>query len=548
MDHDRGLAVVEPTDTATVDVDGRPSPRRSRWTWIAAGVLAVAVGVGLFWFANRDGSDSTDQVEAGAAATQPAHQPFDLTTGWQRDEAPFGQGASATDVVAGSDGRLLAAGWDNSARVTLWASGNGSRWDPVARVGTRPAGPGEALSLSVAGDIYFLSTADGFWRSTDGRQWEQVWVNELAHVGVVNQVVSFGGGLVAVGSEVADVDGAVNPRAWRSPDGAAWEPVEVPAPGASTIEAVAFDGTQLVAGGTGATGGLLWRSTDGVSWELAAGISDAAVFHDVAWNDGRWLAAGAARTGEPALWESPDGHQWTHVVTTGAPGTTFTDIRAGDAGFVVLAGDLAGENEPAVRVSADGRRWLPTVDQVTAHGTTSFAGGFVAVGADAWIWSPETDPAQIPPTAAPTDPARPFPPAEPGAVPFTPLGQPLPDLGAFVPTNETERAVVDAVYRAFGGGPYPLPSRDGFENSQELDEAFDDALDAYPEHDRGISAIVYEVGMLSDTEALVVFDIFDDGLTITATTQGSVVFVDGEWVVAQATVCEIMSRARLRCP
>jgi hypothetical protein len=59
---------------------------------------------------------------------------------------------------------------------------------------------------------------------------------------------------------------------------------------------------------------------------------------------------------------------------------------------------------------------------------------------------------------------------------------------------------------------------------------------------------VYEVGMLSDTEALVVFDIFDDGLTITATTQGSVVFVDGEWVVAQATVCEIMSRARLRCP
>jgi hypothetical protein len=59
---------------------------------------------------------------------------------------------------------------------------------------------------------------------------------------------------------------------------------------------------------------------------------------------------------------------------------------------------------------------------------------------------------------------------------------------------------------------------------------------------------VYEVTIVSDTEAEVVFDIIDDGKLVTATTTGRVVLLDGTWTIAQATICEMMSRGGLRCP
>jgi hypothetical protein len=173
------------------------------------------------------------------------------------------------------------------------------------------------------------------------------------------------------------------------------------------------------------------------------------------------------------------------------------------------------------------------------------AGPFYALDLSETVGEPIDD--DPPATTASTATTAPVAPTTNSGPPSHRLGDPIRELPAHQPTTDVEQAIIDAVHQAFGG-EYNPATREGFEDAEELDEAFDRGLEAYPEHAEGTSAIVWDVVILSDTEAHATFDIVDDGRAVTATTIGLIVLVDGEWQVSQYTFCELMARASLACP
>jgi hypothetical protein len=190
---------------------------------------------------------------------------------------------------------------------------------------------------------------------------------------------------------------------------------------------------------------------------------------------------------------------------------------------------------------------LPSVPTQQYHPTMLLAGDLLVIGSGPFyaldlttaVGEPVDSPATISPAPVTGPPT--------GGPPYLHLGEAVPDLPAFEPTTDIEQAIVDAVHQAFGG-PYNAPDAAGYEDAEELQDAFDRGVEMYPEHAEGISSIVWDVVILSDTEAQAVFDIVDDGRAVTATTTGRIVLIDGDWQVSRDTLCELMTRGGIPCP
>jgi hypothetical protein len=535
------------------------------------GFVAVAASLLAVWALDDESPAPTFTTHTPgepSATTAPAPT-GDPSAGWERVEAPFGA-RGADDVAAGGEARVvLAVGRDDAGNVAVGRSSDGRDWEaptalPINTGLTSP--PDLRSSISFAGGQFFVGAAEGFWRSYDGRTWEQLSASRSERVSLTGEVTSHSAGLVAVGQEYSMSSGAgwaSSPTASWSADGTSWETVELPLPDPApeavdglpvgAASSVASNGGQLVAVGHRDQTGLIWTSTDGRTWERSDSLAPAASsIADVMWIDDRWLAVGTGADGAPAAWTSIDGAGWSGLEIAIPP--------AGSGGFTHLAGNhrsLIGlvppspDVEPALWVSTDGgSTWTAAAARpedaehvVQARGVAITADGWVAVGSDAWVWrgdalAPPVSASAPPITAAPDD-VETWPPR--GA-----LGQAAPAVPPFEAANDIEQAIVDAVYAAFGGGPYLAGDAERFEG--DLEGAFDEATEVYPEHAEGIRAAVYEVTIVSDTEARVVFDIIDDGKLVTATTTGRVVLLDGVWTIAQDTICEMMSRGGLRCP
>jgi hypothetical protein len=225
-------------------------------------------------------------------------------------------------------------------------------------------------------------------------------------------------------------------------------------------------------------------------------------------------------------------------------------IYLGSVGDEQFSASAPGDTEVvAYYPASDSLAQLPSVPTRQDRPEMAVAGDLLVLGTDPFyaldvattVENPIDD---APATIVTTDPITPSTVSGP---PSHHLGQPISDLPAFEPATDVEQAIVDAVHQAFAG-PYNAATRDGYEDAEELDEAFDRGLEAYPQHAEGTSAIVWEVVVLSDTEAHATFDIVDDGRAVTATTIGLIVLLDGDWQVSQYTFCELMARARLACP
>lgn len=532
-----------------------PSGSRTSF-WVAIGVVVALVAVGALWLAPDDTEDAAGEVDANQVAIDPS-----LPAHWRRIDAPF-TGQRAQRVVTREDQGLLAVSVGVRDELVVWQSDDAVDWHQTAMIGVDAAASNPIdLSLSTAAGLYFLGTDHGLLVSGDGYTWTETPTAELGEGARVHDVVAHEGELVAVGSSTSG--DRVVPTTWTSPDGASWAMNGYGYDGdwTGSLHAVASDGDVLVAVGTryGDRSNATWTSTDARTWTAgerpAEGASDQAhELFDVHWT-GEWLAAGAAEPEGAGLWSSADASTWARLSTADEPSPSgrFTRIVPLVAGTVALEqrGDQLEERAVWFEGPGGWREIAPPngIDTLPVVDIAAFGDGLVAVGHDVWIWSPSTpaEPVPVTTTLEPTQPTLAAPPPDAtGRPPMGSLGSPAPDLPPFAADNEVEQAIVDAVYAAFGGGPYIKGDRSRFEG--DVSDAFDEAVERYPQHAEGIAAAVYEVTLLSPTEAEVVFDVIDDDVLVTATTRGRVLLIDGRWTVSQATICEMLRRGGLRCP
>ena len=147
---------------------------------------------------------------------------------------------------------------------------------------------------------------------------------------------------------------------------------------ASTIWALACDGTTIVAGSDGGTGEIE-TSTDGTTW--TSRTAPTVDIRALTWGRGLFIAAGLAE-----IWTSPDGTTWTettqHNVTTLIKGLAF-----GRGRFVLAASDAE-----QVAYSDDGLVWTlglnigdPTNTDLHALAYSEALGRFIAVGEEALL-------------------------------------------------------------------------------------------------------------------------------------------------------------------
>lgn len=198
--------------------------------------------------------------------------------------------------------------------------------------------------------------------------------SEVEFSGVVNGVVAFGGGYVAVGT----IDRV--PTAWTSADGETWEPHVVAydppdgdlpgMPGPWMGNLAEHDGWLYAIGGyQGGGDGIIplgWRSQDGRSWEQIASQSpfytDGYLVQGLVSGTPGLLALTtgyADGTGGVWLWTAAD--SWLEV-TDALPGTSggadFSDAVWADGRYVVVGYGTGGDGrEAAAWTSTDGRSW-----------------------------------------------------------------------------------------------------------------------------------------------------------------------------------------------
>jgi hypothetical protein len=211
----------------------------------------------------------------------------------------------------------------------------------------------------------------------------------------VNQMVAFGGGIVAVGVESAN---PVMPdhdegRVWVSPDGREWADVTPPGifTGVSLVSLIVADDGRLIAFGTRTdrypTAADAWESRDGRSWHpTESGFGDLVSAPRIASGPLGHVALIAQSLTRPGfeLRYSPDGRRWEHVHSYDMDFSGVV-IGAGDEGFVAaglrVTTPIAGPvGLPFVVATGDGRQWyeaaVPPADII---GLAAIRGDWVIV-------------------------------------------------------------------------------------------------------------------------------------------------------------------------
>ena len=236
-----------------------------------------------------------------------------------------GDGVTAMQSVVSFGGGLIAVGQAPSSDghgAAVWTSEDGFSWERIEADSRAFGGPGDQIALSVAVDDgtavavgvdAFLQVdhgGPGVWRSSNGEPWRRVDVREHTDT-VMEHVVAYSGGFLAVGADYADSDPTV--AVWRSDDGTAWSRLNLEDEAThGFLTRLSSSGPELVAVGEdlGSDRASVWISTNGRDWTDIPGPSPgsatdpAQVFFDVEISDDLIVIAGRDADG-PAAWVLP---------------------------------------------------------------------------------------------------------------------------------------------------------------------------------------------------------------------------------------------------
>jgi len=287
------------------------------------------------------------------------------------------------DVVQGGPG-LVAVGMANDAccaegdpratRPIVWRSTTGASWAAVAadpaleatRMMALAATPMGLIAIGgeEVGDTASPQTLPAAWWSLDGSSWERATLAGDTGDDLLLEAVAFDGTrLVAIGT------GRQGPGAYTSIDGRSWEPI-----GPEQLDLGSSVGLDIAAGPVGFaiighvvdgdTGrAVAWRSADGLHWTPASGPP---ALENGLWAvdffAGRFVAV-AANGVEPTVWRSEDGDRWAPV-NGGLPSLpSLVTVAAGDEGLLAAGSLLAeGQAVPAAWFSPDGTTWTALVE------------------------------------------------------------------------------------------------------------------------------------------------------------------------------------------
>jgi hypothetical protein len=208
-------------------------------------------------------------------------------TSWTRSATHVFDSANVSSLTSGPNG-LIAVGDLGWTRPQMWASSDGTTWQPVDVTDgefsnahffvARGWSGGYVMGGSVGGTepspsgTVSASGAAAAWWSSDGRTWHAADVNRIGLTGVAIQSLNVGrDGLLAIGSEW----GGQAATGWWSSDGRVWQTLAqstvmtasgvIPDPPSDTVF---DDGTRMVAFVPEGPDGHLegWTSFDGKAW------------------------------------------------------------------------------------------------------------------------------------------------------------------------------------------------------------------------------------------------------------------------------------------
>lgn len=273
-------------------------------------LLSGITSEGVRLWSTFDGEDWTSQI-IGEAPTQLA-------------SAPTGVIAYGT-----SSGRLI------SRSDTGWAEGEEFTFPDVVR---SRQGSGRPSLIATDEGLITMSISGEVWWSGDGKEFELV----------VSEPEWGRGAQVEVPFEAA-----CRPPVVTSPDVPAMIPTD------EGLVALVSSNPDEPFGIWPVCEPSVWRSRDGRTWtETGSTVEEGAYVYGMGWHQGRFVAVGGRGIGQPAVWVSGDGEQWTEIDTfSSMDGVDLYTVEAGDAGWVILGRDSAGEGTVGW-TSSDGLCWL----------------------------------------------------------------------------------------------------------------------------------------------------------------------------------------------
>jgi hypothetical protein len=355
-----------------------PSPRRGRRRGLAAlatlGLAAAACSTG----SGAGGVDASPTFARAngteIAIEEPLANVSDLL-------GPTGEGEPWTIV-----GSLF----DPDARSTqaaVWTSPDSREWERTTVDHTTGASD-ESMAAVAGTDAGLLAVGQtghgpeadaGIWRLAEG-EWRASRPPDMGgtHEQWASEIAVGEGGIVVAGGENAW--GELRPRLWFSADGEEWSSVDggpggaFDAPGEEAVRAVTAVGAGFVAVGWRSVDneqdGVVWFSPDGESWEEVEdpelGQEGRQALLTVAVVQGVVVAGGyvddVAGQGQPAVWRSADGKGWNPPVTK----LPMSDKRVGVRDLAVRSLSVDGER----MVAAGGNDWRPHVWRSDDAGVT----------------------------------------------------------------------------------------------------------------------------------------------------------------------------------
>ncbi len=330
----------------------RPAASRTLVLVAATALLLMALlgmaAVGAFLLQDRLPTVVVDPSASPLPSASPAPSASPVPT-WQIGAvAPMFEGGHALPVAVAAGGSGLVAVGDRTFRDLVEPSGG----------------------------------TGGAWHSADGMTWapstslDELAVGNGINVGVpevgLDDVAWGPPGYVAVGltDPPGEAGAVLAGAAWHSPDGLAWERVEMPEADVARPVAVTWNGSRFVAVGVvedaDAPRAAAWLSPDGLTWSRVpdapafdiGGYMDTGEYH--AWGgpadvtastDGVVYAVGRTCTKStymgtppvcrPLVWRSPDGESWTRIEPGDAAASALLASVAASNGLVVAVGGPA---------------------------------------------------------------------------------------------------------------------------------------------------------------------------------------------------------------
>lgn len=296
---------------------------------------------------------------------------------------------SGLNGVAWSGTQFVAVGGDADPdddvdAAIIMTSPNGVDWTPRTN-----AAKGGLYSVAWSGTQFVAVGTNGqIFTSANGIAWAS------RNSGVkllLSDVVWTGAQFVAVGGNTVDDPSGTGPGGsvvLTSPNGTTWTRRTIPT--ANPLQAVCFDGHQLVAVGahySGAEPGLseaaVLTSSDGVNWTLrASDVFDTGIT-DVAWNGSAFVAT----LGNFGIITSPDGLSWLPASSVPAPpASLFTSFLYS----VCWTGEnfVAVGDKGTVLTSPDGDTWTlarTSTPDLSSYGIAWNGATLVSVGENASI-------------------------------------------------------------------------------------------------------------------------------------------------------------------